>query len=97
MRSIWRECSRCKAFRPVIGEIRRAFSFAKINVILMRRKNSEYLSSQLEKEEMAYRERFGITDKTHLYYQDFSVFGFPARIHNPLNKKGIRTVRDGMI
>ena len=25
--------------------------------------NSEYLSSQLEKEEMAYRERFGITDR----------------------------------
>ena len=56
--------------------------------------NSEYLSSQLEKEEMAYRERFGITDKTHLYYQDFNVFEFPARIHNPLNKKGIKTVRD---
>lgn len=55
---------------------------------------TEYVQAQLDMEEGKYCEERGIADKTHLYYQDISVLGFPARVLNPLTKSGIKSVRD---
>ena len=59
--------------------------------------NCEHLRQQRIQAEDEYRCAHGIKDHTHLYYQDISELHFPARIHNPLQKHGVKSVRDLVI
>ena len=56
-----------------------------------------YLRQQLQTEERIYRERCGITSPTHLYYQKLESLYLPAKLHNPLNRSNIKTVREVLI
>ena len=56
-----------------------------------------YLRQQLQTEERIYRERCGITSPTHLYYQKLEALYLPAKLHNPLNRSDIKTVREVLI
>ena len=59
--------------------------------------NMEYLAWKLEQEETIYKEKRGICDKSHLFYQDVSVLMFPARINTALRWTEIHTVRELLI
>ena len=48
-------------------------------------------------EEQIYRERRGITSPTHLYYQGLEALHLPAKLHNPLSRNGVKTVREVLI
>lgn len=56
-----------------------------------------YLRQQLQMEEQIYRERCGITSPTHLYYQGLEALHLPAKLHNPLSRNGVKTVREVLI
>lgn len=58
---------------------------------------TEYIQQQLAQEEQKYCEQHGIRNKSHIYYADLFCMDFPARIYNPLDKAGIKTVRDLLI
>ena len=55
------------------------------------------LQKQLQTEERIYRERCGITSPTHLYYQGLEALHLPVKLHNPLSRNDIRTVREVLI
>ena len=56
-----------------------------------------YLRQQLRTEERIYRERYGVTSPTHLYYQGLEALQLPAKLRNPLSRNDIKTVREVLI
>ena len=56
-----------------------------------------YLRQQFQTEERIYRERCGITSPAHLYYQGLEALHLPAKLHNPLSRNGVKTVREVII
>lgn len=56
-----------------------------------------YLRQQFQTEERIYRERCGITSPAHLYYQGLEALHLPAKLHNPLSRNGVKTVREVLI
>lgn len=53
-----------------------------------------YLRQQLQTEERLYCERCGITSPAYLYYQGLEALHLPAKLHNPLSRNDIKTVRE---
>lgn len=56
-----------------------------------------YLQKQLQMEERMYCERCGITSPTHLYYQGLDALHLPVKLHNPLRRNDVKTVRELLI
>lgn len=56
-----------------------------------------YLRQQLRTEEQLYCERCGIASPAHLYYQELEALQLPAKLHNPLSRNNVKTVREVMI
>lgn len=56
-----------------------------------------YLQKQLQTEERMYCERCGITSPMHLYYQGLDALHLPVKLHNPLRRNDIKTVRELLI
>ena len=59
--------------------------------------NMECLTRQLAEEEALYKQKRGICDKSHLFYQDVTALRFPARINTALRWTDIQTVRELLI
>lgn len=55
------------------------------------------LQKQLQTEERIYRERCGITSPAHLYYQGLEALHLPAKLHNPLCRNDVKTIRELLI
>ena len=55
------------------------------------------LRQQLRTEERIYCEHCGITPPAHLYYQGLEALHLPAKLHNPLNRNDVKTVREVII
>ena len=56
-----------------------------------------YLQKQLQTEERMYCERCGITSPKHLYYQELDALHLPVKLHNPLSRNDVKTVRELLI
>lgn len=56
-----------------------------------------YLQKQLQTEERMYCERYGITSPMHLYYQGLDALHLPVKLHNPLRRNDVKTVRELLI
>lgn len=56
-----------------------------------------YLQKQLQTEERMYCERCGITSPMHLYYQGLDALHLPVKLHNPLRRDDVNTVRELLI
>lgn len=56
-----------------------------------------YLRQQFQTEERIYRERCGIISPAHLYYQGLEALHLPAKLHNPLRRNDVKTVRELLI
>lgn len=56
-----------------------------------------YLQKQLQTEERMYCERCGITSPMHLYYQGLDALHLPVKLHNPLRRNDVKTVRELLI
>ena len=55
------------------------------------------LQKQLQTEERMYCERFEITSPMHLYYQGLDTLHLPVKLHNPLRRNDVKTVRELLI
>ena len=56
-----------------------------------------YLRQQLQTEEQIYCERCGIASPAHLYHQGLEALHLPAKLHNPLSRNDVKTVREVII
>ena len=56
-----------------------------------------HLRQQLQTEEQIYCERCGIASPAHLYHQGLEALHLPAKLHNPLSRNDVKTVREVII
>lgn len=59
--------------------------------------NQKRLEEQCGTEENRFCAARGITDRTHIYYQEIECLNLPVRPYHSMKRAGIRTVRDALL